>query len=334
VGVDVSDLLNKYMLFRIAIIISIILFAFLILSVDTGQVVDVIAKVNPVFILIALGTLLLEILFKSWRLQIMTKIFAPLSFTNSLKVFLIGRPFGVVTPGQVGDLARTYSLADKTGLKNSQSLALSFLDKAFDLFFLLVLAALGLVGALFLLSNGTRGILYILIMLVILIAVLITFIIKKNWIKFFLKPLFKLLVPHKFRAGLRASFEDFYRIFLAILKNKKALPIIVISLIIWPLVSIRVYFLAAALGISAQFIYFLAFIPTIAFIEMLPISIMGIGPREYAYILFFSLIKIDKEQSLSLSLLSLITNGIPVALIGYYFVLKEEIRAKKIPLIE
>ena len=67
---------------------------------------------------------------------------------------------------------------------------------------------------------------------------------------------------------------------------------------------------------------------------MLPISIMGIGPREYAYILFFSLIKIDKEQSLSLSLLSLITNGIPVALIGYYFVLKEEIRAKKIPLIE
>ena len=319
------------MLFRIAIIVSLVLFILLIRSVDAGQVWDVIVDVNPVFIIIALVTLLMEIFLKSWRLQIMTKIFAPLSFGNRLKIFLIGRPFGVVTPGQVGDLARTYNLAKKTGLKNSQSLALSFLDKAFDLFFLLILAALGLAGALFLLSNGTGEILYILVVLIVLIAVLAAFIIKKNWIKFVLRPLFKLLVPPKFHAGLRASFDDFYGIFLAILKNKRALPIFAISLIIWPLASIRAYFLALALGISVQLIYFLAFVPTIAFIEMLPISIMGIGPREYAYILFFSLIKIDKEQSLSLSLLSLITNGIPVALVGYYFVLKEQWSAKKIP---
>lgn len=318
------------MLFRLAIIISIILFVFLIISIDTGQVVDVIAEVNPIFILIALGTLLLEILLKSWRLQIMTKIFAPLSFTNSLKVFLIGRPFGVVTPGQVGDLARTHSLANKTGLKKSQSLALSFLDKAFDLFFLLALAALGLVGALFLLNSGTKEIFYILIALIILIVFLTVFIIKKNWIKLVLKPLLRLLVPKKFHAGLKTSFNDFYKIFLTILKNRKALIIFVISLLIWPLVSIRVYFLAAALGISAPLIYFLAFVPTIAFIEMVPISIMGIGPREYAYILFLSLVNITKEESLTLSLLTLVTNGIPVALVGYYFVGKEQLQLKTI----
>lgn len=324
------------MLFRLALIVSVVLLIFLIASVDFGQVIEVITKIHPFYIGLALLTLLGEIFLKSWRLQIMTKIFAPLSFLNSLRVFLVGRPFGVVTPGQVGDLARTYSLAKKTGLKKSESLALSFLDKAFDLFFLLVLASLGLVAALFLLSDGVIEIYYFLITLIVVTTVLITFVTKKNWMKFLLRPLFKLLVPQKYHLGLKNSFESFYEIFKIIFKNKKFVLIFLISLIIWPIVAVRVYFLAQSLSLAVRLVYFLAFVPTVAIIEMIPISIMGIGPREYAYILFLSLININKETSLSLSLLTLITNGIPVALVGYYFIVKEQLslKADKINKIE
>ncbi len=318
------------MLFRLAIFISIILFIVLITSIDLHQVGLVFQQINLLIIGWGILTLVIEIMLKSWRLQLITNLFAPLTFFNSLKVFLIGRPFGLVTPGQVGDLARTYSLANHTGLKKPRALALSFLDKAFDLFFLLIFAFSGLLILLFLNISIKKEIIYLLIILVIVSLIIIIFMIKKNWVKYFFRPIFYFLIPKKYQLNLKNSFESFYEIFLIILKNKKFLIILIISLIIWPIVSLRVFILAQAMALSVNLIYFLLFIPTIAFIEMVPISIMGIGPREYAYILFLSLLKIDKNNAVTLSLLTLLTNGIPVALVGYYFIVKENLSLKKI----
>ena len=49
-----------------------------------------------------------------------------------------------------------------------------------------------------------------------------------------------------------------------------------------------VYLLARALGISVAYFYFSAFVPLITLMEALPISIYGIGVRDYGYVFFFT----------------------------------------------
>jgi len=57
------------------------------------------------------------------------------------------------------------------------------------------------------------------------------------------------------------------------------------------------YWLALCFGIKIDFIFYLLFIPLINIITLLPISINGFGTREAAFIYFFGLIGVVKEEA-------------------------------------
>ena len=63
-----------------------------------------------------------------------------------------------------------------------------------------------------------------------------------------------------------------------------------------------VYLMARALGVTLPFYYFSAFVPIITLMEALPISIYGIGVRDYGYVYFFSQVGMGDLQTRSLAL--------------------------------
>lgn len=63
-----------------------------------------------------------------------------------------------------------------------------------------------------------------------------------------------------------------------------------------------VYFMSRALGADTPFYYFSAFVPIITLMEALPISIYGIGVRDYGYVYFFSQVGMGDLQTRSLAL--------------------------------
>jgi uncharacterized protein (TIRG00374 family) len=85
-----------------------------------------------------------------------------------------------------------------------------------------------------------------------------------------------------------------------------------------PVQGVRIlvhYWAALALGIQAPVAAFFLFIPMVAVFIALPISINGIGVREWFTVLFFSLVGIGREDAFSISFLAFLI-GVAVSLIG------------------
>ncbi len=118
---------------------------------------------------------------------------------------------------------------------------------------------------------------------------------KLSWLKE------KLLSIKLFNLG--NSIREFYRAF-KIYKNKRKILIIGIgySVLVQLLIITINYFIAKGLSISVPFFAFLAYIPIITVISLIPLVINGLGLRETAYVFFFSLVNISKVQAMSLSL--------------------------------
>mgnify|MGYP000106106101 CR=1 FL=1 len=60
---------------------------------------------------------------------------------------------------------------------------------------------------------------------------------------------------------------------------------------------------ARALGLTLDVLPFCIFIPLVSLLSMLPITMYGLGVREYAFVLFFSSVGVTREASVLLALL-------------------------------
>ncbi|MFH1681443.1 MAG: lysylphosphatidylglycerol synthase transmembrane domain-containing protein [Candidatus Eisenbacteria bacterium] len=95
-------------------------------------------------------------------------------------------------------------------------------------------------------------------------------------------------------------------------------PLVEAFLVSIPVQGLRIlvhYWAALALGVSVPPVYFFLFIPMIAVLIALPISINGIGVREGFTVLFFAMAGIDREQAFSISFLAFLI-GVAVSLAG------------------
>lgn len=79
-----------------------------------------------------------------------------------------------------------------------------------------------------------------------------------------------------------------------------------------------VYLMACALGGQTAFFYFSAFVPLITLMEALPISIYGVGVRDYGYVFFFTQVGMSDIETRTLALLFVVV-AICYSLIGGLF---------------
>ncbi len=81
-----------------------------------------------------------------------------------------------------------------------------------------------------------------------------------------------------------------------------------------------VYLMACALGAQLPFFYFSAFVPLITLMEALPISIYGVGIRDYGYVLFFTRVGMGDIEARTLAVLFVVV-AVCYSLIGGLFFL-------------
>ena len=74
--------------------------------------------------------------------------------------------------------------------------------------------------------------------------------------------------------------------------------------------------MALSIGIDVGVLFFVLVIPVISLLDLLPISISGIGTRDVALIFLFGLKGIAPEQAVAFSLIYLFMSYWLVALIG------------------
>ncbi len=97
---------------------------------------------------------------------------------------------------------------------------------------------------------------------------------------------------------------------------------LVISLIIQMLAISVTWVMAEGLRIDVPLLYFLVFVPVITLISMIPVSLNGMGLREYAFMSLFSAVGVSPSSCVALGLLSsaiIILSAIPGGVIYIFF---------------
>ncbi|MGE5139483.1 MAG: lysylphosphatidylglycerol synthase transmembrane domain-containing protein [Rudaea sp.] len=286
------------------LLVTVVLFAVLLSSVNLNRLGEVLVRVRPLPLLLALALYFLAILIGAIKWQVLVRAQGIQAALGSLLSFaLVGLFFGNVMPSNVGgDVIRAYDLARSTRGRAEAAAISVLVDRLLGLAAFLCMAVVMAVVASVFLARGSE-IEELEIATALAAAALVggfallfsRRVSRRAAFLFERGPLARLNpIAQKVYHALQV-----YRFRYAALATNMllSLTIVVITAFVW-------YTVGLAVGIEdVPFLVFLLFNPLIAFVLLIPISLNGLGAKEVAVVFFFGLIGVSQEQALSMSLL-------------------------------
>ena len=301
---------------QILSLLGIVLFLIILSRINLGALIDIFAHTNVLLLFMALLVNCAAIVLKSlkWKI-IVNSVKKDFTLKESIKAFFVGFSFSTITPAKLGDFIRVlYIQDDQCGL--GKSLATVVIDRLIDIILLFSIALVGVYGF----SVFYHIEIISVSSLAILIAGIISgiyIVLNKSVLSALLKPFFNLFVPQHLKGKISLYYNDFFTGLFAFYNDRRRFySSIIVGLISWIPPFIYGYLLALSIGIDTGIFFFVLVIPIISLLDLLPISISGIGTRDVALIFLFGLKSISAEQAVAFSLLYLFMSYWLIALTG------------------
>lgn len=285
-------------LFKIAI--SALIIGIFVYTVDWNEFFRLIKEVKTSWLLVILFIIIFRNFVSGFRFHLLSSVFKNVSTWILTKHYFIGSMFNLFLPTTIGgDGIRVFLLAEE-GIEKKDGLLLVLVERfiGFFSFILFSFFACFLVD----IPNLWRlGIVGIFVAYAGLVALAI-------------------FVPDK--GSELPVVGAFIKSFHQLKKHKKLLFYTLLVSVFYQFISILMrYFVAVAFGIEVPLMAFLAFIPLINIVTLLPISFGGVGLREAAFVFFFAQVGLSQEEAILISVgsfIALTITGIIGALIYFY----------------
>src|SRR3989338_8255125 len=297
---------------KLLVLIGIALFAFILLNINISKLLGILANANPAFFAAALGIALVTGIMKGfkWK-QVIRAHDSDFPMRKCIKVFFIGYFISIFTPARIGDFARAFYLHKNTK-SLGEALSTIFMDRLIDvgILFAFAFTAIIVFAALF---DIVVIPLHVLFGIIAVFVIAVMLFLRKNFVGRIVRPFYNMLAPQEHKEKLKLSFHDFYDSFSeATKKRKKFIAFAVaIALFDW-LISISfAYMLILSLNLQVPVAFVFLLVPIASLLDLLPISISGIGTRDAAFIFLFGFYSIAAETAVAYSLLFLFA--------GYWF---------------
>jgi uncharacterized protein (TIRG00374 family) len=300
---------------RYFVLIGLVLFALILLNLDLNALAAVILNANPSYLLIALALVALTLVGKGLKWMLIIRAGGKqCPLPESTKLFCIGFFLSLLTPGRIGDLARALYLRDR--MPAGSALSTVIVDRLIDIVIILLLSLFSVIGFAYLFG-------IVVVPPEIVLAIMAVFFLsagffmRKKYATLVLRPFYNMFIPPRLKETFRLNFRSFYASLKELRNSKLNLMLsVTLGFANW-LISIATgYFIALSLGINVPFFFFILLIPMLSLIELLPISVSGIGTRDAGAIFLFSFYSVSAEPAVAFSLLYLVLAYFSVALIG------------------
>lgn len=296
--------ISKKVLFLLKILLTLALILFLIKRLKMGEVKHIILQIKLSYLFLAVSFYLCIMVLTAYRWQCLLRI-QRLKFgmLELIRLTFIGFFFNNFLPTTVGgDLIKGYLVAQKTK-KTAESYVSVVMDRLMGVagLFVMAFAVIWFIPSL---QATNRIILYAVWGGFIIMGVLVVLstIGSKRWRG---KLGFLKSIVQKFKIDVQ--IKKIYHVFAAQKQYKNVLiKTILLSLLVQVCFVAVNCFIVKGLSMhgNVPLVFFFVYIPTIALISSLPITINGIGIRENLYVVFFSgLIGMEVAGSLSIILL-------------------------------
>jgi uncharacterized protein (TIRG00374 family) len=259
-----------------------------------------------------------------WR-YVMRCLGIEYGLTRSTAVWMIGFSASAVTPAKAGDAVRAVYLSRETGRSMGEALLTVFIDRLWDLGFIL---AAGVVSAVLFsrryVEIPSAPLLVAGVVAIILAVVLMT---RRGVMRALLRPLFQLLIPERHRDGLAANFHTFYdamRVYGADIRRHIAMAFM--TALCWALIFVLAVYVTRLLDIPVDPRYVILIMPVVTLVELIPFSISGLGTRDATVIYFFGAVGIGSAEAVGFSIVYLLIGTYLTALAGFFLWLRTPVR--------
>ncbi len=310
---------------RILLFIGLFFFAFILSRVDLGLVAVTLVGIDAAIYVSALFVLLMLILLKGLKWKAILKSQGQvISLAESTRLVNVGFFVSSVTPGRIGDFVRALYLKDD-GVPLSIGVSSVILDRIIDVSILLGFALLSSLA--FISFYGYSAVSVELIFSVFLVFIFGVFLLfKEKYLKILLRPAFNFIVPDDMKERVSVGFSSFF----SALKLVKKSPVLFLSsvllgIVIWVVGTFFFYLLAVSLSIGMPLEFAFLVFPITSLLDLLPISISGIGTRDVSLVFLLSFVSVSSESAVALSLLFFFTGYVLVSFFGFMFFLRRPI---------
>lgn len=297
-------------------LVGIALFLIILSRINLNDLIEIITHTNVLFLFLAFLVNCIAIVLKSLKWKIIVNSVKPdFSLKESVVAFFVGFSFSTITPAKLGDFIKVLYITDEN-CSLGKSISTIVIDRLIDIILLFSIAFIGIYGfSVFyhieILSIGT----IVLIIAGILAGLYI--VLNKPLLSALLKPFFNIFVPKHLKSKITLYYDDFFTgLFTFYHDRARFFFSIGVGIISWIPPFVYGYLLALSIGIDTGVLFFVLVIPVLSLLDLLPISISGIGTRDVALIFLFGLKGISPEQAVAFSLIYLFMSYWLVALIG------------------
>ncbi|MFO8039278.1 MAG: lysylphosphatidylglycerol synthase transmembrane domain-containing protein [Sodalinema sp.] len=267
----------------LSIVVSLVILAIIYSQIDRPALVQVFQNCDRLWMAISLGMVIPLTLATAWRLQQLMPRQQTFPLAEATKLTLSASVLNMVLPSKMGELAKAYFIRDRGYLPGSLAFSLVVFEKASDLLSLFLWCVFGLAfypDKDLLFWAMTAMVLFGLVFGVLLLA-------SRSFANLFFQRS-KAIAPSKLRKTLEKlhiSWEEMHHHFW---QDKRQLVIIAsISIFIWFLHLMQIWFFIFALRATVPFMANLALAPLAIFAGLLPLTFAGVGTRDAALILFY-----------------------------------------------
>ena len=233
------------------------------------------------------------------------------SYWNSLLAWSSANFIAFITPGRIGEVARAFYLKKDTNIPITATLPTVFLDRLFDVYFLLAVAAAGFFR--FSMLDRFQAVSWISISVIVFLPWLL---LKKKFSITLLGGLLRLPGLRRFEARILSSAEHFFEEMKKLL-NIRLLFGAALTACAYLALFGTCYVLVQAADIPIDFVTISVFTAVANVLSFVPISVSGVGTREASLIFLFSLVGLSAEAAVLYSTLFFFNFYLVGGLIGY-----------------
>jgi uncharacterized membrane protein YbhN (UPF0104 family) len=289
----------------IRILISLGLLIFILNRIGPTKILQTVASLNCSYLPIIIGLYGITLIIGGFKLWILLRaVTKTIPVARVLIYSMLSWSVGLFTPGKVGEFSAVYFLR-REGLEIGKGIGIVLIDKFITTSTLIICSGLGM----FILFDIKYIILFLFVSVAGLGAVyLLTFFSDKigseklsTWLR-------------DLRFSLRECFQ-----------NNKGLLLInsIMTLGKWCITGLAFYMVFASLGSSYNVLLIIIISMTIIIINIIPVTLNGLGLKEIAAVYFFGMINVPQDVAVVSSLFfSLLAYAVGVTLIisfGSYF---------------
>lgn len=286
-------------------------------GIDWREVWKTVIRADPLLLLVALGSVLLNTAIRSerWRLMFFPQ-HRHLRRSKFFSIFLIGQVLNAATPARLGELARAYLIGESEKVSKAQALWTTVVEKVFDsLALLLFLAGLSSSVALPGWLRDAGWTLSVAIGSVLLILVLLVALQKRvyHWIG---------CVNGRWAWSRRLRLEGLLSVIVESLRLMRQ-PCLFVGLMGWSVSAFLVasmanWFTGLAFGLRLPFTAYLLLLSVlqISAVVPLPTSPGRVGLFHYLCVVSLAIFGVSRDLAFSYSLVLHVLTYLPMAVGG------------------